>query len=118
MFFHVVAPVGAYAGYLFEVDAVHGKYKISSSSNFNTGLGTNTLQDWTTSSAIRQGATANTLKVLVKNGNLSFSINNVFLLTTQDTAYTSGNLAFLATATKGGTDADMAYSNLMGYRVA
>jgi eukaryotic-like serine/threonine-protein kinase len=117
MFFHVVAPVGAYAGYLFEVDTVHGKYKISSSPDFSTGIGTKVLQDWTASSAIRQGATANTLKVLVKNGNLSFSINNVFLLTTQDTTYTSGNLAFLATATKGGADADMAYSNLSVYAV-
>ncbi len=106
---------GAYSGYLFELDNA-GNYKISKSSNFSTGSGNTILQDWTASSAFKPGNTAkNTLQLIASGNNLSFYLNGTFLMTLQDASYTSGDIAFLATTTSNGANADIAYSNLNIY---
>ena len=107
--------LGAYSGYLFEVDNT-GRYKISSSANFSTGSGNKTLQDWTTSSAIKTGSTIkNTLQVIANGSTLNFYINGTFLTSVTDSGYTSGDIGFLATTTNNGANADIVYSNLSVY---
>lgn len=114
IFFRVsTKTLGAYAGYLFEVDNT-GRYKISKSSNFSTGTGDATLQDWTSSSALKVGA-KNTLQFIANQGNLSFYANGAYLTTLQDNSFTYGNIALLATTTTGGEDADIVYTNLSVY---
>ncbi len=101
---------GSYAGYLFEIDT-QGNYKISHSSDFN--LDNVALQDWTPSLALKVGTNVkNTLVVWANGPTLDFYVNNVFLTEIQDTTYTTGNIAFLATTTSGGAAADIVYSNL------
>ncbi len=101
---------GSYAGYLFEVDT-QGNYKISYSSNFN--LGNVALQDWTPSQALKGGTNVkNTLVVWANGTRLDFYANTVFLTEIQDTNYLTGNIAFLATTTSGGVDANIVYANL------
>ncbi|MBV9258797.1 MAG: serine/threonine protein kinase [Ktedonobacteraceae bacterium] len=101
---------GTYAGYLFEIDA-QGNYKISHSPDFS--LGDAALQDWTPSLALKVGTNVkNRLQVLANGNTLDFYVNNVFLKELQDTTYSTGNIAFLATTTGGGADADVVYSNL------
>ncbi len=101
---------GAYTGYLFEIDT-QGNYKISHSSNFN--LGNMALQDWTPSVALKVGTgVKNTLVVRANGTTLDFYVNNRFLTEIQDTTYSTGNIAFLATTTGGGADADIVYTNL------
>ena len=107
---------GAYSGYLFEVDNA-GRYKISSSANFSTGSGNKTLQDWTTSSAIKTGSTVkNTLQVIANGSTLNFYINGTFLTTITDSGYTAGDIGFLATTNANGANADIVYSNLSVYQ--
>ncbi len=104
--------LGAYSGYLFEIDS-QGKYKISSSQNFSTGEGNTTLQDWTPSSALKTGNTAkNTLQVRAVGTDLSFYANGVFLANFQDSGFSSGDIALLATTSTDATSADVVYSNL------
>jgi hypothetical protein len=101
---------GSYAGYLFEIDT-QGNYKISHSPDFN--LGNVALQDWTPAPALKIGTNVkNTLVVWANGSQLDFYANNVFLKEIQDTAYSTGNIAFLATTTGGGADADIVYTNL------
>jgi serine/threonine protein kinase len=101
---------GAYAGYLFEIDT-QGNYKISHSTNFS--LGNTALQDWTLSSALKGGTNVkNTLAILADGNTLDFYANNVFLKELNDATYATGNIAFLATTTTGGADADVVYTNL------
>jgi len=104
--------LGAYAGYLFEVDNT-GRYKISKSSNFSTGTGDVTLQDWTPSSALKVNA-KNTLQFITNGNTLSFYVNGTYLTTLQDkdNSFTNGYIALLATTATGGEDADVVYSNL------
>jgi len=111
-FSRAVAPI-AYAGYLFEIDT-NGRYKISLSKNFSLGTQNTTLQDWTASSALKTGSgVKNTLQVLARGSSLSFYINGVFLAPgLQDTAFSTGNIAFLATSLQGNQSADVVYSNL------
>ena len=107
--------LGAYSGYLFEVDN-NGRYKISSSANFSTGSGNKTLQDWTSSSAIKTGSTVkNTLQLIANGSTMNFYINGTFLTTVNDSVYTSGNIGFLATTNANGANADIVYSNLSVY---
>lgn len=107
--------LGAYSGYLFEVDNA-GRYKISSSQNFSTGTGNNTLQDWTTSPAIKSGnSVTNTLQVMANGNKLMFYVNGTFLVSLQDSSFTSGTLGFLATTNDKATKADVVYSNLKVY---
>lgn len=108
--------LGAYAGYLFEVDT-QGHYKISHASNFNTGDNTVIMQDWTASSALKTGAGAkNKLQIIARNGTLLFYINGAYVFQQQDSTFTSGYLAFLATTTQGDQNADVVYSNVAVYQ--
>ena len=101
---------GSYAGYLFEIDT-QGNYKISHSSDFN--LSNIALQGWTPSLALKVGTNVKNTVVVLANGlTLDFYVNNGFLTEIQDTTYSTGNIAFLATTTGGGVDANIAYSNL------
>ncbi|GAC1389948.1 MAG: hypothetical protein NVSMB38_05880 [Ktedonobacteraceae bacterium] len=116
VFFRVsTKTLGAYAGYLFEVDNT-GRYKISKSSNFSTGTGDVTLQEWTPSSALKVSA-KNTLQYIASGNNLSFYANGVFLTTLQDkdSSFTYGDIALLATTATGGEDANIVYTNLSVY---
>ena len=101
---------GAYAGYLFEIDT-QGNYKISRSDNFS--LGDTALQDWTAAQALKVGTNVkNTLAIRANGNTLDFYANNVFLKELNDATYATGNIAFLATTTSGGADADVIYTNL------
>lgn len=120
IFFRVNAPLtalGAYAGYLFEVDN-QGHYKISLSKNFSTGAGNKTLQEGDITSGFKTGNNAtNMLQVMANGNNLSFSINGVPIQPTsgtsfQDATFAAGDIAFLATTSTGGPNAEVVYSNL------
>ena len=116
VFFRVnTKTLGAYAGYLFEVDNA-GRYKISKSSNFSTGTGDTTLQDWTSTSALKVGM-KNTLQFIADGNTFSFYVNGTYLTTLQDTSntFTDGYIALLATTATGGEDADIVYTNLNVY---
>jgi hypothetical protein len=118
IFFRVDTPltnVGAYSGYLFEVGS-DGYYKISLSQNFTTGTGNKTLQEGTLTSGFKAG-TINTLQVMARGSNLTFAVNGVVIqpatgASFQDTTFTSGDIALLATSSTGGSNADVVYSNL------
>lgn len=106
--------LGAYSGYLFEIDN-QGTYKISSSGNFSTGVGSDTFKEGT-SSALQMGVNAkNTLLIIAGRTSLLFYVNNVYLATWQNATFTIGNIAFLATTSLNGPNADMLYSNLKIY---
>jgi len=116
IFFRVsTKTLGAYAGYLFEVDNT-GRYKISKSSNFSTGTGDATLQDWTPSSVLKVSV-KNTLQFIAHGNMLSFYANGAYLTTVQDkgNTFTDGYIALLATTVSDGEDADIVYSNLSVY---
>ncbi len=116
VFFRVnTKTLGAYAGYLFEVDNT-GRYKISKSSNFSTGTGDATLQDWTASPALKVSA-KNTLQFIANGNTFSFYANGAYLTTLQDkdNTFTDGYIALLATTATGGEDADIVYTNLSVY---
>jgi serine/threonine protein kinase len=101
---------GPYAGYLFEIDT-QGNYKISHSTNFS--LNDTALQDWTPAQALKGGTNVeNTLAIRAGGNTLDFYANNVFLKELNDATYATGNIAFLATTTSGGADANVAYKNL------
>jgi hypothetical protein len=106
--------LGAYSGYLFEIDN-QGDYKISRSGNFSTGSGNETRQD-TTSPHLKTGTNAtNTLQIFAGTNSVSFYVNGFWLDTWSDTTFTTGSIAFLATTADGGANADMLYSNLKVY---
>ncbi|GAC1564825.1 MAG: hypothetical protein PVS3B3_38970 [Ktedonobacteraceae bacterium] len=116
IFFRVnTKTLGAYAGYLFEVDNT-GRYKISKSSNFSTGTGDVTLQDWTPSSALKVSA-KNTLQFIARGNTFSFYANGIYLSTVQDqeNTFTGGYIALLASTATGGEDADIMYNNVSVY---
>lgn len=110
--------LGAYAGYLFEVDSA-GRYKLSKSSNFSTGTGNAILQDWTPSSAIKVGA-KNTLQFIASGNTFKLYANRVFLttVTDNDNTFTYGYIALLASTATDGGDATIVYSNLSIYKYA
>jgi len=110
--------LGAYAGYLFEVDST-GRYKLSKSSNFSTGTGNAILQDWTPSSAIKVGA-KNTLQFIASGNTFSLYANGVFLTTVSDNdnSFTYGYVALLASTATGGGDAKIIYNNMDIYKHA
>ena len=98
-------------GYLFEIDS-QGDYRISSFSS-----NPQPLHDWTASSAPKKGnAVTNTLLVVAQGGKLLFYANGVFLTEVDDTTYTSGVIAFLASTTD--TNADVVYTNLKVYQLS
>jgi len=97
-------------GYLFEINS-QGEYKIS---GFNGSP--QPLHDWTASSALKQGNNVtNTLLAVAQGGKLLFYANGVFLTEVDDSTYTSGVIAFLATTSD--TNADVVYSNLKVYQL-
>ena len=107
--------LGAYKGYLFEINA-SGQYRISQSNNFSSNSAT-ILRDWTDTSTLKAGA-KNTLQVIAHDTTLLFYINGVFLgPPIQDSTFTSGSIAFLATSAKG-ERANVVYSNLIVSGVA
>jgi len=110
--------LGAYAGYLFEVDSI-GRYKLSKSSNFSTGTGNAILQDWTPSSVIKVGA-KNTLQFIASGNTFSLYANGVFLttVTDNDNTFTYGYIALLASTATDGGDATIVYSNMNIYKHA
>ncbi len=108
--------LGAYAGYLFEVDS-KGNYKLSKSSNFSTGTENAILQDWTPSTAIKVGA-KNTLQFIASGNTFLLYANGVFLAKVTDDAntFSYGYIAlFASTATDGG-DATIVYGNMSIYK--
>ncbi len=101
--------LGSYKGYLFEINA-NGQYRISRSSNFSSNSAT-ILRDWTDTPTLKTDA-KNTLQVIARDTTLLFYINGVFLgPPIQDSTFTSGSVAFLATSAKG-ERANIVYSNL------
>ncbi len=113
VFFRVgLKTLGAYSGYLFEVDS-QGNYKISASGNFSTGAGNAILQPWTATKALKTGTGTNTLQLIARgNGDLLFYANGSFLISMNDTTFTQGKLAFLASSTNGGANTEVVYNNL------
>jgi len=109
--------LGAYSGYLFEVDS-KGSYKVSLSANFSTGSNTTILQDWTNSPALHTGAQKNTLRVLAQKNTLLFYANETFLFSVRDDTFTLGYLALLATTSDHGANAEIVYSNLKVFPVS
>lgn len=107
--------IGAYQGYLFEVDNA-GRYRIVDSGNFSVGNPT-ILQNWTTSSALHTGSATNTLQILMRGSDLAFYANGAFLIHLTDASYTSGQIGFLARS-DGTTQADVAFSNLKVYTLS
>jgi hypothetical protein len=109
--------LGAYSGYLFEIDS-KGKYRISSSANFSTNANTTILQDWIGSSALHTGTQKNTLQIIARKNSLLFYANGVFLFSVRDEAFSLGYVALLATTSDNGANADIAYSNVKVYPVS
>ncbi|GAC1361995.1 MAG: hypothetical protein NVS2B12_03890 [Ktedonobacteraceae bacterium] len=104
--------LGAYKGYLFEINA-NGQYRFLLSNDFSTNSAT-ILRDWTDTPALKTGA-KNTLQVIARDTTLLFYINGVFLgPPIQDQTFASGSIAFLATST-GSERANVVYSNLSIY---
>jgi eukaryotic-like serine/threonine-protein kinase len=99
-----------YAGYLFALDS-QGNYTVSRSNNFSSG--DVPLKEGTVASGFRAGYNVkNTLQIIANGSSLSFYVNGVFLDKEQDATFTSGDIAFFASATDNSTDADIAYSNI------
>jgi eukaryotic-like serine/threonine-protein kinase len=117
LFFYVnTQTLGAYAGYLFEIDT-QGNYQIIRSSNFSIGSNAVTLQNSTMTPALKTGTGAkNRLQVIARNGTLLFYINSTFVNQQSDSTFTTGQAAFLATAGQDGQQADVTYSNLDVYQ--
>jgi len=68
-------------------------------------------------SALKTGTGAkNRLQVIARNGTLLFYINGTFVNQQSDSTYTTGQIAFLATAGQDGQQADVTYSNLDVYQ--
>lgn len=117
LFFYVnQQALGAYAGYLFEIDT-QGNYQIIRSSNFSINGNNVTLQNSTMTPALKTGTGAqNRLQVVARNGTLLFYINGTFVNQQTDSTFTSGQIAFLANAGQGGQQADVTYSNVAVYQ--
>ncbi len=113
---HTVLPgnLGSYSGYLFEVNSA-GQYHVLSSGDYDIGS-PSILQDWTASSALRQGNATNTLQIIMQGSDFYFSVNGIYLAHVNDSSYTSGQLAFLARS-DGSTTTDVTYSSLAVYQL-
>ena len=109
-----------YTGYLFQINDV-GQYRISRVSPSFGSIGDPTilpLQNWTTSPALLKGNSAlNNLEVIANGVTLDFYINGTFIDQVVDNNYTSGEIAFYATA-DGDTVADVVYSDLNVYPIS
>jgi hypothetical protein len=101
-------PFGTYNGYLFEIDS-NGNYKLSIFAG-------NIIQDWTPSPALKTGYNVtNTIAVIMKGSTFALYANGAYLTTLTDSsnAFSSGNLAFFASATN--ADTEVVFSNLGVY---
>ena len=107
-----IGAFNSYNDYLFEVQST-GLYKIS----VQAGATLTTLQDWTTSSALKKGYNVkNTLQVIAHDNTFNFYANGTFLVQLQDSTYTTeGNIALFATADETETNTEVVYSNLKVY---
>jgi serine/threonine protein kinase len=107
-----IGAFNSYNDYLFEVQST-GLYKIS----VQAGATLTTLQDWTTSSALKKGYNVkNTLQVIARDNTFNFYANGTFLVQLQDSTYTTeGNIALFATADETETNTEVVYSNLKVY---
>lgn len=104
--------VGNYDGYLFEIDS-QGNYKFS----YEQGTSISTLKPWGPTSLLQRGNNkTNLLQLIARGSTFMFYINGKFLTQIQDNYYSGANtIGFLATASQGGDDAEVVYSNLKVY---
>ncbi|HEY3993817.1 MAG TPA: protein kinase [Ktedonobacteraceae bacterium] len=104
--------IGNYDGYLFELDS-QGNYKIS----YEQGSAINVLKDWGATPLLASGYhVTNLVQVVARGSTFSFYVNSKFLTQIQDSYYSAANtIGFLATASPGGSDAEVVYSNLKVY---
>ncbi len=108
--------LGAYMGYLLEIDS-NGNYRVSRSASFNSGE--TPLIDWTASPALNSGNAVNTLEVIASGNTLLFYSNGTFLTSVRDASYpNAGDIGFLATTVANGANADIRYANLNIYPLA
>jgi serine/threonine protein kinase len=108
--------IGAYSGYLFEVDST-GRYRILASDDYSLG-NPNVLQDWKTTSALKTGNATNTLQLIARDTTLFFYANGTFLTQLTDSTFTSqGKVAFLAKS-DGNTPAEVVYTNIRIYQLS
>lgn len=107
--------LGHYDGYLFEIDA-QGNYKVS----YQQGNGNNPLKNWSPTPLLHRGNhVSNLLQLVARGSTLTFYVNNQFLTQIQDSYDTAANtIGFLASASQGGDDAEVVYSNLKVYALA
>ena len=99
---------GTYNGYLFEIDS-NGNYKLSIFAG-------NTIQDWTPSPALKTGYNVtNTIAIIMKGSTFALYANGTYLTTLTDSsnAFSSGDVAFFASAASADTVVD--FSNLGVY---
>lgn len=104
--------IGNYDGYLFEIDN-QGNYKIS----YEQGTSIGVLKDWSSTTLLARGYhVANHLQIMARGSTFLFYVNGKFLTQLQNSYYSSANtIGFLATASQGGSDAEVVYSNLKVY---
>jgi hypothetical protein len=104
--------IGNYDGYLYEIDD-QGDYKIS----YEQGSGINVLKDWSATPLLKSGDhQTNLLQLIARGSTLTFYANGKYLTQIQDSYDTTANtIGFLATASQGGSDAEVVYSNLKVY---
>ncbi len=104
--------IGNYDGYLLEIDS-QGDYKFS----YEQGTAINNLKDWSVTPLLQRGYHAtNLLQLVIRGSTFMFYVNGKFLTQIQDSYYSSANtIGFLATASQGGSDAEVVYSNLKVY---
>jgi eukaryotic-like serine/threonine-protein kinase len=104
--------IGNYDGYLLEIDS-QGNYKVS----YEQGTGINILKDWSATSLLQRGYhVKNSLQLVVRGNTFLFYVNGKYLTQIQDSYSTAANtIGFLATASQGGSDAEVVYSNLKVY---
>ena len=69
----------------------------------------------TSAPSIAPGSAANTLLMLVNNGNFTFFINGVFAGSAKDSNYHTGQIAFVAGTLAPTSSADASFSNLAVY---
>ncbi len=99
---------GTYNGYLFEIDS-KGRYKFSIFAG-------SIVQDWTPSPALKIGYNVtNTIAVIMKDNAFAFYANGSYMttLTHSSNKFSSGNVAFFATASN--ADTEVVFSNLGVY---
>lgn len=93
-------------GYYFLISG-DGYYSISKGEGDNV----NELVEWTSSSAINEGQTENTILAVCANNYLALYVNGDFVAEVEDSSYRTGYAGFAAAAFEGG-DADVTFDDL------